>query len=207
MDYNIRRHEKLARILHIVVSFMFWATIVFGGLFAILGLFAITPGFGEGIYSLIKDASELSVGINNFTTRFDPGTITQGDIFTSIRVLYAVVIIYIGISLYILFNLKELLRHIKKDSPFSEITVKYLRNIGVGIIVLSFTAAINSISYIYLMNNLDFIRDGSNPFLTHLDIQFRLVDIPTLVGGLIVLLTSQIFAYGTYLQTEVDQTV
>jgi hypothetical protein len=105
-----------------------------------------------------------------------------------------------AISLTITFLLRKLFQSLARDNPFVSENARRLRQIAILIILTSpLSFAQDAFENWYLQQN--FLLEGS-AIRSHL-----VIDVKTVLAGLILLIISEIFRMGSQLKAEQDLTV
>lgn len=191
----MEKSKKLVNVLHILatVSFIFSLVVtalLFAGL--IVSQFIELPALSSEFFN--------SSFIFDNTFKFNLSFVEGGDlrpVFNRVMITGVLALGYLSGASYLL---KLILANVKADNVFVEENSKYIKYFGYSLIV--FSAIMSGMRFFVasaIMNVIDF--PGG-----HFGANFGF-DFQTIFIGLIIVLLSQIFAYGTHLQNEYDATV
>lgn len=143
-----------------------------------------------------------ATGISEATLKLDSGKlyITQNRTWQLICYNLGVMWVGFAISLTITFLLRKLFQSLARDNPFVSENARRLRQIAILIILTSpLSFAQDAFENWYLQQN--FLLEGS-AIRSHL-----VIDVKTVLAGLILLIISEIFRMGSQLKAEQDLTV
>ena len=98
------------------------------------------------------------------------------------------------------YIIRNILRNVKEDKVFIEQNSQFIKYLGYSLIVFSAVMSISKFWIASAISNVITIPTA------HFGANFSL-DFQTIFIGLVIVLLSQIFAYGTHLQNEYDATI
>ncbi len=189
------KDKKLVKILFRIMTFGFYFSIIVAAILVaatIVIQFIPLPEVRESVLQ------SKFIFDNSFTYEV---TVLDNANFLPVITRFLVFGIFSILSLTALtFLLKEVLGNVKNDSVFIEENSQYIKYLGYTIIAVSFIqGALRFWAAAALMNIIN-IPGG------HFGANFS-PSIDSIIIGLIIVVLSQIFAYGTHLQNEYDSTI
>ncbi|HHT41848.1 MAG TPA: DUF2975 domain-containing protein [Firmicutes bacterium] len=190
---------RLARTVNKVLKVFYFAGLI--GLLLVVGMLVLATLGPERFFAVERFRSGgFSLELNGLV-RYELRSANLSDgmslrsVFQSIA---GAAIVYALVFVYVLRRLREVLDTVVMGEPFHRDNPKRIRDIGLGV-----TAAA-------------FLVPAANSWVAHQMIQsfslsgFSIVyspDVQIIFTGLLLLVLAGVFAYGCYLQEEMDQTV
>jgi hypothetical protein len=197
-ENQLLKMKKVAHILRILMSIIFWMCIV-GTIISVV--FLIVNKVLPEEFFVIKEVNHLgfSLSMDGLIRYRVDEAVQKGISFKPIMVSIAIMVSTgcVGISLLVK-QLEGLLRTVEKNEPFVSDNTKRLVYIGFILIIGSF-----------LYKGAGFIVASSiiNTFhITNIDLVYSVENSMTLVGFMI-LIVAGVFKYGSFLQKEYDSTL
>ena len=195
MEMSHEKAQGTAKVLSRIFSVLYWISMVFlfvGAAFYIVQFFipetffTLQPrssgfSFDNTLYFLMNDNNFDLINIKPLLQTFLPFAIV------------IVLMFIIGIN-----RLIKILKNVDRGNPFSEDNAGSLAIIGIDLIVASFVVNLSQVVFISQVTELLKINN--------MRVNYS-IDISFLMTGLLVLILSGIFKYGSFLKAEYDQTV
>ena len=123
---------------------------------------------------------------------------SQSGINDIYSLLFIGITVFLILILLVLIQLRKILKNVVNEKPFAQENAKRMKNIGYIVMAGSVlipvikTFTVNRIINAFDLNNVSAVYK---------------VNTEVLLIGLLIILFSAIFSYGTYLQTEYDETI
>lgn len=202
-----KRIKKLAVYLKVISSVYYRVSRVIIGICITL-LIAINFFPTKYIDTLVsKNDSITSLSLGNMSFKLASGILTGKNFVYIISLNTINAIIVLSVTAYITLQLKRILTNVIENLPFNSDSIKYTKKLGYGVIAASIFSLINSLIYITMINKLkvgDLIINNKN--VTGFTVGGNLNGV-LLFTGLFIILLSDIFKYGSFLQKEFDATL
>ena len=195
---NVDRVKKFAKALKIMMNVMIVIMIIglVGGI-VIGGIMAFIPNS-----SFTHTGLQLNIGRHLNIQLSDNQFLEVGQIRTLILAI-ATSMVPMMISIIVIIKIiRDLLITVESGNPFDQKNPKRLLIIGISVIVGSIFESFGYLLiYKLVMPMIDALK------LENVNFTMNLIDGSTLLLGVIIILISEIFKYGCYLQNEYDETV
>lgn len=204
------KNKRLIQILKYAVNalwYLHWGILIYVTFMTLVGtfnLFDFGPKASIPVYFSLGEEGQvaLSTGTLPVAINYAKGII-QLNHPVPINILipgYLLTVVLLTLGLYIMYQLKTILRNIQAGEPFSEKNAAMIRNMGFALILTwAFKNLLYPILTLILMPKLQF---ESVEFMHKWNMEFNL-----LLVGLLMLVLGQIFRMGFEMKSEQDLTI
>ncbi len=195
---NVDRVKKFAKALKMILNVMVVIMIIglVGGI-VIGGIMAFIPNS-----SFTHASLQLNIGRHLNIQLRDNKFLEVAQVRALILAIVSSMILVIITTIVIIKLIRDLLITVECGKPFDEKNSKRLKGIGITVIIGSL---FESLSYIIIYNLV--IPMINSLGLENINFTMNILDGGTILLGIIIVLISEIFKYGCYLQNEYDETV
>ncbi len=191
----MEKDKKLVTILHAIITFTFYFSIIIAALLVVIVIvlqFVPLPPVGDGFLQ------SRFIFDNSFTFEM---TVQDNANFLPVITRFLVTAIVGILSLTgITYLLKGVLGNVKKGDVFIEQNSLFIKYLGYTIIAMSFI--LGAFKFWAAAALMDIINVPGGHFGANFS-----PSVDSIIIGLVIVVLSQIFAYGTHLQNEYDATV
>ena len=195
---NVNKIKKFAKTLRVIINIMIVMMIIglIGGI-VIGGIMAFNPNS-----SFTHTSLQLNIG-RHLNIQLSDNKFMEVDQVRGLIFAIASSMVPMMISIIVIIKIiRDLLITVECGKPFNEKNPKRLLIIGITVIVGSIFESFGYLLiYKLVMPMIDALR------LENVNFTINLLDGSTLLLGVIIILISEIFKYGCYLQNEYDETV
>ncbi len=191
----MEKNKKLVKGLHILASVAFIFTLILAAVILVVlvgSQFIQIPNLDPSLFS------SRFIFDNAFT--LDVSFIDGGNLRPVINRILITGIITVGYLSGFLFLMKLILKNVRDDKVFISQNSTYIKYMGYSLI--GFSVVISLCKFWVAGAIMNVIDIPSAHFGANFSFDFQ-----TIFIGLVIVLLSQIFAYGTHLQNEYDATV
>jgi len=193
---NLAKYNKLSKSISSIVNVLFWIVLCLA--VASILLTAGTRLF-PNVINLSNSDGNFNISPDNII-RFEISTanMSQSGINDIYSLLFIGITVFLILILLVLIQLRKILKNVVNEKPFAQENAKRMKNIGYIVMAGSVlipvikTFTVNRIINAFDLNNVSAVYK---------------VNTEVLLIGLLIILFSAIFSYGTYLQTEYDETI
>lgn len=193
--------EKTLKLLQSLFNIFYWVIII--GMFVALG--GILAGIFVPLHTLqniLQDILTTNGTYIRLSFYYSSYNIDANHIqYTNKTLIISACLIYeiiLAVFLFMIIQLKGIIKFVRNKQPFSKTCIKYIQYLAYGIIIYSLIDGV-------LGSILDFLFVRTFQ-LSEQEITFQF-DFGLVIPGLLILLLSNIFKYGAYLQEEYDSTL
>ncbi|MFJ8527473.1 DUF2975 domain-containing protein [Bacillus sp. NPDC094106] len=194
--------EKTLKLLQGVFNTFYWIIII--GMFVVLG--GLVAGIFVPLHTLqntLQDilttkGTHIHVAFYHSSYNVNPNHIQYTKLKTLIISTCLIYEIILTVLLFLIIQLKGIIRFVRNKEPFSKKCINYIQYLAYGVISYSLIDGV-------LGGILDFLFVRTFQ-LTQNQVSFEF-NFGLLITGLLILLLSNIFKYGAYLQEEYDSTI
>ncbi|MBE7106361.1 DUF2975 domain-containing protein [Bacillus cereus] len=189
--------EKTLKLLQGLFNIFYWIIII--GMFVALG--GMIAGIFVPLHTLqdILTAKGTHIHVAFYHSyRIDTNHIQYTNLKTLVIGACLIYEIILAVLLFLIIQLKGIIRFVRNKQPFSKKCINYIQYLAYGVISYSLIDGV-------LGGILDFLFVRTFQ-LTQSKVSFEL-NFGLLITGLLILLLSNIFKYGAYLQEEYDSTL
>lgn len=193
------KHKKLAKTLRVITVVLFWLTLVglILSLISSIVIRALSDTTINSVFNSIK--GNLGFTIGNFLTFDIPEGQWDGvNLKPIVSAILTLTTLAEAILIVILKYLIIILRNVEANNPFALENAKAIKIIGIATVVAS-----GAIQIAYAYSAYVAIEAFK---ITNIGVNFS-INVNMLFMGLLIILLSEIFRYGAYLQQEYDETL
>ncbi|KAB3532449.1 DUF2975 domain-containing protein [Alkaliphilus pronyensis] len=200
MNYkpSFLKYKKMAKVVYSIVRIISWLIIILAGISLIMGL---AVRFLPDNFNLINTSSKgtFALSPDNIITFRIPNEMIRG---INLKPLYSTfftgIFVVLTLTAIVLRQLLYILNNVVKGKPFDLVNAKKLFIIGCTFILGSFVIpVVKALLINKIIHHLSF---------DHVSTTFT-ISIELLFTGLLIILLSEVFHYGAYLQQEFDSTL
>ncbi len=187
--------------------FYYILIIAFG--FSICGLIFILFVPTSILTNTLVFNTSISINFNELLLKLNIEYLSISEFKTIVSIIFIIVITNIIFTILCIYQLRLILKSLKAGTPFEDgisKKIKLLSYIVFGIAIIPKIISgilINTLSYI--VNLKDLLNES--PIISSVNISIFKINITALLIGIIILLLSKVFEYGTILQHEQDTTL
>lgn len=191
----MEKSKKLVNILNIVSTVVYVFTIFMAAVLLIVFVgiqFVDIPDLNADLFS--------STFMFDNSLRFDLSFVEGGNLRPLINRGLITGILGTGFLIGFMHIIRRILKNVKEDNVFIEQNSRFIKYLGYSMI--GFSVVMSVLRFWIASAISDVITIPSAHFGANFSLDFQ-----TIFIGLVIILLSQIFAYGTHLQNEYDATV
>ncbi|MFP4698680.1 MAG: DUF2975 domain-containing protein [Eubacteriales bacterium] len=197
MDDSLKRFRSFAKLVRIFLNISFWICII-GVMILIFCKIALLFISNDTIITELGISIPFKLSYDNIVQYNITNDVSIGDIEPILNLIILIGIIYLIVFCIIVKQLTVILKSVEKGNPFNENNSLKLKVIGTTLIIASLITPIcDMLLAIKVIQFLNINIDSFN----------YSINLTMLFSGLLILLLSGVFRYGSKLQEEYDLTI
>lgn len=197
MDDSLKRFRSFAKLVRIFLNISFWICII-GVMILIFCKIALLFISNDTIITELGISIPFKLSYDNIVQYNITNDVSIGDIEPILNLIILIGIIYLIVFCIIVKQLTVILKSVEKGNPFNENNSLKLKAIGTTLIIASLITPIcDMLLAIKVIQFLNINIDSFN----------YSINLTMLFSGLLILLLSGVFRYGSKLQEEYDLTI